>query len=1328
MVRLSNNLSPEYVAIKKYKLATITKTSLLASTALLLTLGGSDPAWSAKELNDVGDFSKIARSGYREVVNGTVDGDGRPAFVPSGVDNNDEGHNSYSWSQAWYDDDGDPASSDESQLYVGTVRDVICAAGLDYELTGPCEFNQPSDGGLIDIGLPFSDVQRAEFWRYNPSAYDDFGGANGDWVRVFQSPMDGFMGQTTGNILVDFVLPEVFADLPRDVGYRNQSVCRTMGEPGRDRLYATTSGIPGNVLVINDAGNSFDPAPTGGLKADLLNFLPAEFDLGGIMLAVGGTNDGDIGYRGLACFNGYLITSPASSVDSQSEDVSENPFLLGNADPSEKNGGISSDWITLVDFRNFPSIDFNRDDDFDDPNDCTDCGTGLPGNVPAGDPSNYGAFDMIIMNHGDHDDLMIAVSNRGKNGGPDDGGVELWRGDGSNFGTACTGEPCDIVWNKVIDAGAGRRPDDVGPDVDNALGTFGILNGELYMGLWESGFESGSLAEMIRITPNDHGDETWELLIGGGRLDYAGGYGTATGEMICQSENQYEDLTPANGNVPGDGSDCYPSSGRNMGFGSVQTLTPGAGGAPAQFDNDSPPDPENAGNATYFWRFGTHPNIVSGEDELFMGTFEFDSHVGGLIAGGGPIIPNTATGGFTFVKTTETDKGDSWFTVNDNGLLNPFNYGVRSMLSTVLTDDPGLVDGPGNAIPEEPVLFVGTANPFTNVPDFPGTEDFWGGTAMFMGTFDFGDGPCTVNCLAGPPVPVVNTAQTFIFGDALTCDSGAGGPGGNFLVFEGTPVCVDSGFSFLGFPVPGPIAIDGSDSYDLHGGSVTGHEWFDDVAINGTSSVCDDLTGADSTDPVYNAALPSGQLKGTGDGSGEYDITLRVQDDDFLYTCKSIHIIVSSDLPPTAEITEAYIPYPSDEVHIFSLDGDPVSFALSGTCSDPYVDGNDNPPYNLDRCTWSSSAPGALDDPNALSTTATLPVSAEECQTFPGFGTFCNLVPEQITLTARDNPNGFTGSETLDVYVYSTLNDGDTETDMVPICQNGSFSVLQGETLVIDPVDVGELLCTDPDGDDSILDFNLSGSSLQNTNLGTVEETSFRKEITYTSTGAAGADSFRFRAQTNGTPQSRPRSETVGVSITVVPADATIDISKSVLSGPQNTGNDTWTVTYQITATNSGVADGSYDIIESIVPGIGITVSTTTPPTITYDPSNTDTQSSTEVSPFLGQPGDAPELVVNDETIAGVGAGLGAAVVETWTVTVVYDVDKELLIHNNTGANCTDPTDATGGSGFTNIVTTDVTDDDGNNKACAWLPLPDESDILDFLPAIISAALQNKSN
>ncbi|MCP4010628.1 MAG: hypothetical protein GY726_14100 [Proteobacteria bacterium] len=456
--------------------------------------------------------------------------------------------------------------------------------------------------------------------------------------------------------------------------------------------------------------------------------------------------NGDIGYRGLVCFNGYLIASPASSFNSDSEDVSENPFLLGNWNPSR--GG---DWQTLVDFRNYPNIDFQQNGDFIDLEDTYV----EPVDTSMGDPSNYGAFDIKVM----EGDIWVAVSNRGKNGGPDRGGVELWRGDGAGFGTECfTFNPevpddgcAGIAWNKVIDVGAGRREDTLGPDIDNALGTFGILHDpdtgrdNLYMALWESGFESGSRAELIRIDPMSEtpGSEQWELLIGGGRLDYAGGYGTASGTMICDAANQYEDKTPALGDVPGDASDCYPSTGRNMGFGAIQALDPsaggdtGAGGAPTQFDDQTPPNPVEMGGATYFWRLGSHLNSISGLEELYLGTYSSGSLTGpGSLCGGEieilgiPIplpdcVPDEVDGGFELYKTTSEEAGDAWSQLSYQGFENPFNYGVRSILSVQLPDAPV----------EEPVLFIGTANPYTNVPDVVGAEAFWGGTEVFMGTF-----------------------------------------------------------------------------------------------------------------------------------------------------------------------------------------------------------------------------------------------------------------------------------------------------------------------------------------------------------------------------------------------------------------------------------------------------------------------------------------------------------------------------------------------------------------------------------------------------------------
>lgn len=676
------NTEPRYLNRLWRKLRPTAPQRLAIHCALFI--GFIAPVNAAEPLLSAADFTQIVRGGFRHTMQPGAPYPQLSESILLSEDPLTKGNNSYSWSMAWYDADG-PGDNNPASLYVGTVRNVLCAAGGGgTPLTEPCPV-------IANNALQFDQDWAAEIWRYDPSPYADYGGTNGDWTRVYQSPLNGF-----GSIL--------FNNTPRDVGYRNQSVCRTHGD-ARERLYATTSGVPGNILYINDSGTSFAETSRSGLKTEFSEFLAL-------------SGEGDIGYRGLACLNGYLITSPASSIDSDSPDVSENPFLIANADPAQQDGSVSNAWVPLADFRNFPSLDFNRDGDFNDSNECAGCGLGSA----TGDPSNYGAFDMMVLDG----DLWVAVSNRGSNGGPDRGGVELWRGDADNFGYmpngSVMGDGSGIVWNKVIDAGAGRREDSIGVSVDNALGTFGSLDGKLYLAMWESGFAGGSKAELIRVDPGSGpGDETWELLIGGGRTDYAtdpllNGSGSATGTMVCNDTNRYVEAS----NTPSvTGPDCYPSTGRNVGFGSAQPT------GTDQFNDDSPPAPLNEGGATYFWRMGSHIP-APGEEELYMGTYAAgESFLNGSSCGGSeadPCLPNTVDGGFELYKTSAAQAGNEWHTLNIRGFGNPLNYGVRSILSVQLPDAP--VD--------EHVLFIGTANAYTNAPDIPGTAGYWGGTEVYM--------------------------------------------------------------------------------------------------------------------------------------------------------------------------------------------------------------------------------------------------------------------------------------------------------------------------------------------------------------------------------------------------------------------------------------------------------------------------------------------------------------------------------------------------------------------------------------------------------------------
>ena len=100
-----------------------------------------------------------------------------------------------------------------------------------------------------------------------------------------------------------------------------------------------------------------------------------------------------------------------------------------------------------------------------------------------------------------------------------------------------------------------------------------------------------------------------------------------------------------------------------------------------------------------------------------------------------------------------------------------------------------------------------------------------------------------------------------------------------------------------------------------------------------------------------------------------------------------------------------------------------------------------------------------------------------------------------------------------------------------------------------------------------------------------------------------------------------------------------IEVSKTVdpATNPVLNADDSWTVTYTITATNSGAGVGTYDLFESIQPGTGISVSTTTLPTIAYG-GDADGQQGTETSPFAAVSTDPGTLVVSGEMLAAGGS------------------------------------------------------------------------------------------
>ncbi len=273
-------------------------------------------------------------------------------------------------------------------------------------------------------------------------------------------------------------------------------------------------------------------------------------------------------------------------------------------------------------------------------------------------------------------------------------GFELWRGDGTNCQEPWVGSTCNIAWTKVIDNGAGRPADNIGPPIDNAGATLGVYGHDLYIGAAESGFYQATYAELLRVQNADTATSPeWQLLAGWPRKNFAdpstrlpglenldctdpGNMGsnppaawTSGPSLLRRNWLDASELDDAS-STPG--SDCLPSSGSGPGLGL----------------NPAYKDPLNPGPNSYFWRMAAH------DGDFFIGSLDLT----------GSSYPGDANG-FNLYKTSD---GESFTTVATTGLGNASAYGVRSLVSTPLG------------------LFLGSANGTSTLPN--------GGTDVFLGT------------------------------------------------------------------------------------------------------------------------------------------------------------------------------------------------------------------------------------------------------------------------------------------------------------------------------------------------------------------------------------------------------------------------------------------------------------------------------------------------------------------------------------------------------------------------------------------------------------------
>ncbi|WP_158602809.1 SdrD B-like domain-containing protein [Jiangella rhizosphaerae] len=152
-----------------------------------------------------------------------------------------------------------------------------------------------------------------------------------------------------------------------------------------------------------------------------------------------------------------------------------------------------------------------------------------------------------------------------------------------------------------------------------------------------------------------------------------------------------------------------------------------------------------------------------------------------------------------------------------------------------------------------------------------------------------------------------------------------------------------------------------------------------------------------------------------------------------------------------------------------------------------------------------------------------------------------------------------------------------------------------------------------------------------------------------------------------------------------------IDIEKTISSGPTANGDGTWTITYDLVASNTGQGDGDYDISDRLRYGEGIVVEDaqviTTPDGVTA----LDTWTG------QGPDGDPVNVIATDVPLSAGG-------VHTYQVQVVFSLDEDTLTEESMA--CPEPDSGENGglANSTGIEHNDLTDDD---EACLSLGEPD---------------------
>ncbi|MEQ8716737.1 MAG: hypothetical protein RIE08_03935 [Acidimicrobiales bacterium] len=617
---------------------------------------------------------------------------------------------------------------------------------------------------------------RAEIWRYE---WAGNGGAEGTWTKVHESPL-------------------LAGAIPRDFGYRNMTSCG-------GRLYVATIGVAPRILMSND-GITFVEASRRGLPS------------------------GDLGFRGLTCLNGWLMTSPLGTT--ADPDIAANPVMLANRFPT---------------FGTWQEIS-------------------LPG---FGNPDNLGVFATTLWDRdgdGRDDTIVAGTINRTT-------GAEVWVNTRPCGFFRCTGAVGS--WEKLLDYGGGRpfdppwlRNDGEWGPANAGVAWMVEFQGDIYMGMAESGFSPTglSLAEIIVL----HRDGTWNVVAGYPRAGWEGVTSPADFSAFATfggTASSYVNLLSLGGvpqfltvgpseaipyplvgnscdpDVDPDNPDCLPTSDRGPGM--------------LPFSDPGGPPP--------FFATGAYDGTIAGLYGLFLGTFGVDLGTPPTSGDGWDAIHPLARSivmielildqqianyiwqleaheDRLYVTSLDTFVGDgfemysttggtspTWDVVFTDGLGTGANYGGRSLLST----DYGLV--------------VGTANPF-------GGEGPRGGAEVWLGTCAV-DSPPLADAGPDQQFPDETQGAPVSFDLAGSASDGFCGSVETTTWYEGD--CAGS----LDTTVATDLEPTGLER--TAGDPVASYDFALVVTDDESNTTCDDMTVA-----IGTASLPTVTIDGIAGGSG----------------------------------------------------------------------------------------------------------------------------------------------------------------------------------------------------------------------------------------------------------------------------------------------------------------------------------------------------------------------------------------------------------------------------------------------------------------------------